>query len=130
MVIVILAILPALLLPVLSWAKSAAHKALCLNNQREIDIARQLYATDNEGHLVPLFKMDSLMPPFPDLPSNFYSFAVKWQDILCDSYLDRNTDLFECPAGARKLVKMLAMVRSGHLSVSPSRLQVTQLEKD
>ena len=103
MVIAILAILASLLLPALSRAKAAAHKAFCLNNQKQIGFARQLYATDKEGHLVPLGMIDSLTPPFPDLPFTFYSFAVKWQDILCDSYLDRNTKLFECSAGAPQL---------------------------
>ena len=117
-VIAILAILAGILLPALSRAKATAHKAVCLNNQKQIGIARQLYATDNDGRLVPLDRWDSLTPPFPNRPSNLYSYphfwAVNWQDLLCDSYLDRNTKLFECPAGARKLAKMFAMVRSGY----------------
>ena len=125
-VIAILAILSSLLLPALSRAKAAAHEAVCLNNQKQIGIARQLYATDNEGHLVPWAKVDHLTPPFPSYSGSIAN--VKWQDILCDSYLDRNTKLFECPAGARQLVKMLVMIWSGHLSVSPSRLQVDQLD--
>lgn len=56
--IAILAILAALLLPALSRAKSEAHKAVCINNQRQIGIARQLYATDNEGRLVPDVRID------------------------------------------------------------------------
>ena len=112
-VIAIIGILASLLLPALSRAKATAHKAVCINNQKQIGIARQLYAIDNEGHLVFLLG-DSLTPPFPDRPFNYYPFAANWQDLLCDSYLDRNTNLFECPAGARKLAKMFSMVRSGY----------------
>ena len=111
-VIAILAILAGLLLPALSRAKSAAHKAICINNQKQIGIARQLYATDNEGHLVPALMQDHLTPPFPDRETSLLA-NVNWQDLLCDSYLDRNTELFECPAGARKLAKLSALVRSG-----------------
>ena len=128
-VIAILAILAGILLPALSRAKATAHKAVCINNQKQIGIARQLYATDNDGHLVPFVMGDYLTPPFPDRPSNFYPSIVNWQDILCDLYLDRNTKLFECPAGARKLAKMFALARSGY-PLAPSPFSVDRLEED
>ena len=111
-IIAILAILAGLLLPALSRAKSAAHKAVCINNQKQIGLARQLYATDNEGHLVPESMVDNLTPPFPDRFTHWIA-NVNWQDILCDSYLDRNTELFECPAETRTRKKFFALVRSG-----------------
>jgi prepilin-type N-terminal cleavage/methylation domain-containing protein len=46
-VIAIIAILAALLLPALSRAKAAARRTLCLNNEREIDLATRLYADDH-----------------------------------------------------------------------------------
>ena len=118
-VIAILAILAGLLLPALSRAKSAAHKAICVNNQRQIGIARQLYANDNEGHLVPWAKVDHLTPPFPSRQGGLLA-NVNWQDILCDSYLDRNTELFDCPANAKKLAKVIALVRSGDPLIHPT----------
>ena len=111
-VIAILAILAAILLPSLSRAKMAAHKAICINNQKQIGMARQLYATDNEGHLVPNVMMDELTHPFPDRIRN-HRAKVNWQDILCASYLDRNTELFECPAETRVRAKVFALVRAG-----------------
>ena len=46
-VIAIIAILAALLLPALSRAKGSARRVLCLNNEREIDVATRLYADDH-----------------------------------------------------------------------------------
>ncbi len=55
-------------------------------------------------------------------------FRVIWQDILCDSYLDRNIELFECPA-EQKLAKVLEMVRRKDLVIYPSDLTVAEVEK-
>ncbi len=89
-VIAILGILAAILLPALSRAKSAAHKAVCINNQRQIGIARQLYADDNGGVLVPLI--------FSKEQVSFDSF---WNIALCFGYLGGQTNLFDCPAEKR-----------------------------
>ncbi|MBT5928021.1 MAG: type II secretion system protein [Verrucomicrobia bacterium] len=51
-VISIIAILASMLLPVLSKAKGAAHKAYCMNNQRQLNLAWLLYAEDH-GKMVP-----------------------------------------------------------------------------
>ena len=79
-VIAIIGILASLLLPALSRAKATAHKAVCLNNQRQIGIARQLYANDNDGFLVA---------------------GEVWNNLLSFSYLDGQTNLFNCPAEKR-----------------------------
>ncbi len=48
-VIAIISILAALLLPPLSSARSAAHKAKCLSNLRQLGLAAQLYWDDYSG---------------------------------------------------------------------------------
>ncbi len=50
-VISIIALLVALLLPALSQARTAARRAECASNQRQIFIATATYATDNRDYL-------------------------------------------------------------------------------
>jgi prepilin-type N-terminal cleavage/methylation domain-containing protein len=50
-VIAIIAILAALLLPALARAKEKANRVICLNNQKQLDLAWQMYADENGGIL-------------------------------------------------------------------------------
>jgi prepilin-type N-terminal cleavage/methylation domain-containing protein/prepilin-type processing-associated H-X9-DG protein len=50
-VIAIIAILAALLLPVLSKGKERAIRTSCLNNERQLDLAWQMHADENGGTL-------------------------------------------------------------------------------
>ena len=51
--IAIIAILAALLIPVLSKAKSKAHSIVCLNNLKQLQLTWAIYADDNQDRLVP-----------------------------------------------------------------------------
>ena len=51
-VIAIIAILAAMLLPALGKSKLQAQRISCLNNLKEMSLARQMYTDDNQGKLI------------------------------------------------------------------------------
>jgi prepilin-type processing-associated H-X9-DG protein len=104
-VIAILAILAALLLPVLARAKVAAHGATCLNNLKQWGLATQLYAEENEDFLPPDGSPNGTstrsgwyidlprtidVPTYPDLP---------WRN---DPSLHPDKSIWVCPASTNR----------------------------
>jgi prepilin-type N-terminal cleavage/methylation domain-containing protein len=110
-VIAIIAILAAMLLPVLSRAKQRAQGASCLNNGKQLMLALHLYAGEN----------NDFYPPNPDDANNDPGY--NWcggsagigqsdefnPDILLDptrslliKYLGQDAKVFKCPADLRE----------------------------
>lgn len=52
-VIAIIAVLVAMLLPALAGAKEAAKRIACLNNNKQLSLAHQMYAGDNDSQFYP-----------------------------------------------------------------------------
>jgi prepilin-type N-terminal cleavage/methylation domain-containing protein/prepilin-type processing-associated H-X9-DG protein len=77
-VIAIIAILAAMLLPVLSHAKMQAWKAQSANNVRELQLGALMYANDNNSVLLP----NAPFPP-PVLPS-----SKEWIDVSSANYVE------------------------------------------
>jgi prepilin-type N-terminal cleavage/methylation domain-containing protein/prepilin-type processing-associated H-X9-DG protein len=109
-VIAIIAILAALLLPVLSKAKGKAQGALCLNSGKQLMTALTLYTGD----------YNDLYPPNPDdgnkVPGHNWAGGQAGEggpdefnpDVLKDpersllvSYLGQNVGIFRCPSDKR-----------------------------
>jgi prepilin-type N-terminal cleavage/methylation domain-containing protein/prepilin-type processing-associated H-X9-DG protein len=69
-VIAIIAILAAILLPVLAKARETARKATCTSNLRQIGDALKMYRQDNEGHNPAIDNADAApwrLKPWPEL---------------------------------------------------------------
>jgi prepilin-type N-terminal cleavage/methylation domain-containing protein/prepilin-type processing-associated H-X9-DG protein len=75
-VIAIIALLLAVLLPSLAKAKSKGRAILCLTNMRQMHIAAQVYASNNNQYYPPAYASDS-NPMDMLLESNNWDFSTK-----------------------------------------------------
>jgi len=92
-VIAIIAILSAILFPVLAQAKEAAGRTTCLSNTKNIGMALFLYAGDYDATLCQTSWEQSALTPNPNNPDNY---LVHWT-FLMQSYIKR-FDIFVCPS--------------------------------
>jgi prepilin-type N-terminal cleavage/methylation domain-containing protein len=60
--VAIVAVLAALLLPALARSKEAGRRIACASNLRQLGLALSLYASDNNGQLVPLRQASDRWP--------------------------------------------------------------------
>ena len=104
-VIAIIGILASMLLPALGKAKESARRIQCVNNQRQIGIAWALYVADHEDYHPPHVQANGVNPPWPENPP-YWVWNVPWHHVICDMYMGRNTNSWECPEN-RKVSQML-----------------------
>lgn len=89
-VIGIIAILAALLLPVIAKSKESGKSTACLSNLRQVGIALQLYAQDHENKLPVMY--DALLSTNSPSPSNSLTM-----DNVLSNYLG-NVRVLLCPS--------------------------------
>jgi len=78
-VIAIIAILAGMLLPALSKAKEAGRRIACVNNQRQVGLACNMYVDDNDGRF----------------PARTAGNPPRWPEVLRDGYKDMR--ILACP---------------------------------
>lgn len=144
LVIAIIALLAALLLPVLSSAKANAKQTSCLGNLRQLEAAFQMYAADNGGYLIQNVEFD---PEFnPAFGTNAWVYGdMKNQANSTNALLIKSGELFpytpqaavyRCPADAImgpgmqrvRSYSMNSWIGSAEMNESPYR--VFQKESD
>jgi len=141
-VIAIIAILAAMLLPVLAKAKQKAQGILCLNNTKQLALAWNMYTTDNNDRLSPnrdggdVQGWQAATANWKNaVPYTKLSWAGGWEDFDANvpdntnifnlingaigPYTSKNTGIYHCPADnypVREGATTLLRVRSNSMN--------------
>ena len=87
-VIAIIAVLVALLLPVLSKARGAVRKTVCINNARQINLAMRMYADDHADAIHATTNKEAI----------YFTYKESIQPYLSRNGSPTNDPVFVCPA--------------------------------
>ena len=102
-VIAIIAILAAIMFPVLSNAKAKAQETFCMNNQKQLMLGTTLYMNDNKGLVLPLWIAQGALD-WPNAPYNPALFSIQnplalwWPDNLRLSGESVTREMVDCPS--------------------------------
>ncbi len=102
-VIAIIAILAAILFPVLAQARESARAAKCVSNQRQIGLALMQYCQDFDGYLPDPAWADMQFTPSPPAPptpgpSTLRPYSrMGWLMAVLEPYT-KNNGIWECPS--------------------------------
>lgn len=87
-VLATIAILAALLLPVLARAKAAARRTICIGNLRQINLATRMYADDHRDAIRAVTNKEAI----------YFTYKEGLQPYLSRNGLPTNDSVFACPA--------------------------------
>jgi len=104
-VIAIIAILAAMLLPVLDRAKERARTAYCLNNMKELQLAYRMYVDDNNDFL-PLNATGGILNGIPSWITNGVA-TVLFDGIRAGVLYqyNQNVKIYVCPGTIQRVVQ-------------------------
>jgi prepilin-type N-terminal cleavage/methylation domain-containing protein/prepilin-type processing-associated H-X9-DG protein len=104
-VIAIIAILAAMLLPVLGKAKQRTQAIFCMNNGKQLQLAWTMFANDNNDKLVPVVNggaANSWVAGWLDWSASTdntnINYLINDSFALLGSYVSKSTAVFKCPA--------------------------------
>jgi prepilin-type N-terminal cleavage/methylation domain-containing protein/prepilin-type processing-associated H-X9-DG protein len=106
-VIAIIAILAAMLLPALSRAKLRAQTMQCLNNAKQLEVAYELYASDNGNNMMDNSVNGSLAGPGAWIQGNVQLYSATYADDPKGGVLypyNSSTSIYKCPGSRAFLV--------------------------
>lgn len=149
-VIAIIAILAAMLMPALGRARREALTTSCRNNQRQLNLALQLYATEHNDSLplnnyvynvedkTPIFRTNSWAPglaPYDLTTSNltaglFFRYLRSTAVFLCPSDQSRVRNFDDTPLpGAPRRTRSYNLSQSIHCDAAPCFRKLTQINQ-
>jgi hypothetical protein len=127
-VIAIIAVLAALLLPSLASVKQAGRRAACLSNLRQIGIAVQAYAHDNDGRIpygprALAFTNPSDFYTSTGAPTSLLSLqsgAPVGLGLLLENYLAAQPKVLFCPGADQPIDAEAELAKVGHYQAQGS----------
>ena len=117
-VIAIIAILAALLLPALARARAKGQAVSCLNNMKQLQLAYQMYADDNQRRLAnnDVGAVGTEAGPYAWIQGNVQLWSPTYVSNIIGGVLfsyNKSTDIYRCPA-SRAFVRGLGGARITH----------------